>query len=436
MKDCWQQDPTKRPKATEIWRSTAQQMNEFSVKEESDVETTKHSDESSDTDSEDMEVSAMDDSGNASNYRSHAIGSDVVISVGVDTDRLNSLVGSSDRIHSLMGSSSHDAEALNHELPAMEGLDMETLTDELTTTDGFSIDMEVSSVEDSDGNTITPQVDELPEAACLIVGGSNKVKKIVETYDVNKKSFKPRKSTLYERWGSTSVKINNHVYTAGDVGSNFVECLNLNQVDGDWYEVASMKEQRCGAASAVLNDQMCVTGGCGGSNILSSVDLYNPVVNTWTNIAPMKTERCEHALVSYNGRLFAFGGVIGNPIGLESMESYDPREGKWKSLKPMNKKRSALCGVVYNDEIYAIGGIGLKSVERYNIRTNTWTNVSSLNHVRDRSCACVVNGKIYVIGGNGVDASRSIEAYDGTINEWKIETNMETSRHNASVVAL
>ncbi|XP_078494995.1 uncharacterized protein LOC144749830 [Ciona intestinalis] len=81
-------------------------------------------------------------------------------------------------------------------------------------------------------------------------------------------------------------------------------------------------------------------------------------------------------------------------------------------------------------------GKGLKSVERYNIRTNTWTNISSLKHVRWGSCACVVNGKIYVIGGADDDASTSIEAYDATINEWKIETNMETPICDASVVAL
>nr|XP_018672267.2 kelch-like protein 3 [Ciona intestinalis] len=116
-----------------------------------------------------------------------------------------------------------------------------------------------------------------------------------------------------------------------------------------------MKEQRWRAASAVLNDQMCVAGGCGGSNIFSSVELYNPMVNTWTNIPPMKTERYQHALVSYNGRLYTFGGHD-DPYSskcLNSMESFDPREGKWESLKPMNEKRNALCGVVYNDEIYA-----------------------------------------------------------------------------------
>nr|XP_018670641.1 kelch-like protein diablo [Ciona intestinalis] len=118
------------------------------------------------------------------------------------------------------------------------------------------------------------------------------------------------------------------------------------------------------------------------------------------------------------------------------MESYDPREGKWMSLKPMNEKRVELCGVVYNDEIYAIGGLGLKRVSRFNIRTNTWTNVGSLNHERYGSCACVVNGKIYVIGGYDAAESKSIEAYDATINKWKIETNMETLRYSASVVAL
>ncbi|XP_078492599.1 kelch-like protein 12 [Ciona intestinalis] len=272
----------------------------------------------------------------------------------------------------------------------------------------------------------------------MIVGGDQGTEKLVQIYDVFGKHLREITSTLYGRYGSTSVKINNHVYTAGGYRSNFVECLNLNQVDGDWYMVASMKEQRQYAASAVLNvpDQMCVAGGLdGGYNKFSSVVLYNPVVNTWTNIASMKTKRCQHALVSYNGRLYTFGGLDGsNP--LNSMESYDPREGKWESLKPMNEERNALCGVVYNDEIYAIGSEELKSPERYNIRTNTWTNVSSLKQERDGSCACVVNGKIYVIGGGGSDSSKSIEAYDATINEWKIETNMEIPRSYASVVAL
>ncbi|XP_078492767.1 kelch domain-containing protein 8A-like [Ciona intestinalis] len=272
----------------------------------------------------------------------------------------------------------------------------------------------------------------------MIVGG-RKTEKLVQIYDINRKSFKTLKSTLYERYGSTSVKINNHVYTAGGLGYKFVECLNLNQVDGDWYKVASMNEQRWGAASAVLNDQMCVAGGMdGGGNMLSSVELYNTVVNIWTNIASMQTKRCQHSLVSYNGRLYTFGGsekfLFSNH--LNSMESYDPREGKWKSLKPMNEKRRGLSGVVYNDEIYAIGGFGLNSAERYNIRTHTWTNVGSLNHERYGSCACVVNGKIYVIGGYDGDASKSIEAYDATINEWTIETDMETPRWDASVVAL
>nr|XP_026692992.1 kelch-like protein 26 isoform X5 [Ciona intestinalis] len=355
-------------------------------------------------------------------------------------------------------------EALTHELPTMDGSVLETAT---TTLRGEVTDIDTLESEQLDqasyyevsGQQLNAR--DLPEAACMIVGGWN-TQKLVKIYDINRKSFKPLESTLYERYASTSVKINNHVYTAGGHRSKSVERLDLNQVDGGWNEVESMKKQRYLAASAVLNGQMCVAGGWhdGGSNIFSSVELYNPVVNTWTIIPSMKTKRFQHALVSYNGRLFAFGGgdtvgffyailgglgeiilgagsLLRNSTNISSMESFDPREGKWESLKPMNEERNGLCGVVYNDEIYAIGGNGLNSVERYNIRTNTWTKVSSLNHERDGSCACVVNGKIYVIGGFGEgDASKSIEAYDATINEWKIETNMKTPRSHASVVAL
>ncbi|XP_078493085.1 kelch-like protein 23 [Ciona intestinalis] len=137
----------------------------------------------------------------------------------------------------------------------------------------------------------------------MIVGGNGYgTEKLVQIYDVVGKHLREIRSTLYERNGSTSVKINNHVYTAGGDETNFVERLNLNQVDDGWYKVASMNKQRQFAASAVLNDQMCVAGGRdGGNNILSSVELYNPVVNTWTNIASMQTKRRLHALVCYNG---------------------------------------------------------------------------------------------------------------------------------------
>ncbi|XP_078491021.1 kelch-like protein 12 [Ciona intestinalis] len=86
----------------------------------------------------------------------------------------------------------------------------------------------------------------------MIVGGRY-INKLVQIYDVVGKHLRKIKSTLYERYGSTNVKINNHVYTAGGFRSNFVECLNLNQVNVGWNEVASMKEQRWSAASAVLN---------------------------------------------------------------------------------------------------------------------------------------------------------------------------------------
>ncbi|XP_078485272.1 kelch-like protein 12 [Ciona intestinalis] len=195
-----------------------------------------------------------------------------------------------------------------------------------------------------------------PTFEFMIVGGDG-AQKLVQIYDVVRKHWREITvgylSILYCQL-VPYVKINNRVYTAGGNGSNFVECLNLNQIDGDWYKVASMNELRDCSASAVLNGQICVAGGSSGRNKFSSVELYNPVVNIWTYIPPMKTKRWQHALVSYNGRLYTFGGLDDGSNPLNLMESFDPRERKWKSLRPMKEKRQGLCGVVYNDEIYAI----------------------------------------------------------------------------------
>nr|XP_002122376.3 kelch-like protein 12 isoform X1 [Ciona intestinalis] len=270
----------------------------------------------------------------------------------------------------------------------------------------------------------------------MVVGGTYE-ENLVYIYDVVGKHFREIMSTLYERWGSTSVKIHNHVYTAGGDETNSVECLNLNHFYIGWNKVSFMIEQRWFAASAVLNDQMYVTGGMNARyEALLSVEFYNPVINKWTYTALMKTKRYEHALVSYNGSLYAFGGYDGL-IPLNSMESFDPQKKKWNTLKPMNERRQGLCGVVYNDQIYAIGGNELNSVERFNMRTHTWSKVSSMKYKRCGACACVVSGKIYVIGGYGDKESKmTIEVYDETSKKWRLESNMETLICFASVVAL
>ncbi|XP_078484732.1 kelch-like protein 12 isoform X4 [Ciona intestinalis] len=217
----------------------------------------------------------------------------------------------------------------------------------------------------------------------MVVGGTYE-ENLVYIYDVVGKHFREIMSTLYERWGSTSVKIRNHVYKAGGDETNSVECLDLNHFYIGWNKVSSMIEQRWFAASAVLNDQMYVTGGMNARyEALLSVEFYNPVINKWTYTALMKTKRYEHALVSYNG------------------------------------------------------GNELNSVERFNMRTHTWSKVSSMKYKRCGACACVVNGKIYVIGGYGDKESKmTIEVYDETSKKWRLESNMETLICFASVVAL
>nr|XP_026695246.1 receptor-interacting serine/threonine-protein kinase 1-like isoform X2 [Ciona intestinalis] len=396
MKECWEHDPTKRPKATEILKALTKQMDEVLKA------LTKQMDELSATNAPDMEISSQQDD-NAS-----------VNTTPIPVMELKTIVP-----QKLLATNDTGVEPIKHmdEIPNIKVPDVEPTTQQVE-------ECLVTSV---------------PETECMIVGGW-KSKHIVEIYEIKDKDFKPRKPTVYERYGSTSVKIDNHVFTGGGDASNTAEFLDLNKIDGDWKEISSMNKRRFHAASTVWNDQMCVSGGLGGE-VLSSVELYNPVVNTWTNIASMQTKRWEHALVFYNGRLFTFGGSDGDVFGslsrLNSMESFDPREGKWKFLQPMNEGRSGLSGVVYYDEIYAVGGSNLKSVECYNFRTNTWTKVRNMNKKRAGSCACVVNGKIYVIGGAHDDALNTTEAYDATTNEWKIEeTNMETPRIYASVVAL
>ena len=55
---------------------------------------------------------------------------------------------------------------------------------------------------------------------------------------------------------------------------------------------------------------MLVAGGCNGSNVLSSAELYNPATGTWTTTGSLNTARSYHtATLLTNGQVLVAGGI-------------------------------------------------------------------------------------------------------------------------------
>ena len=160
---------------------------------------------------------------------------------------------------------------------------------------------------------------------------------------------------------------------------------------------------------------------------------------SWDKMASMSVPRCYVSTVTLDGKIFAIGGrTSGDPGRLSSVEMYDPVLDLWTKVSEMTVERSDFAAVVFEDRIYAIGGFDginyLNSIERYNPKTDTWNIVGHLVTPRQGVTAMVSGNKIYVLGGfDGVERLQSVECFEVKWNgslQWHHVPNMITCRSN------
>ncbi|CAE8703014.1 unnamed protein product [Polarella glacialis] len=97
------------------------------------------------------------------------------------------------------------------------------------------------------------------------------------------------------------------------------------------------------AAGEVL-DQLCpiylyVCGGASGTQILNSVERFDPKVGMWETLPPMSARRASVTAAAIAGGLHVFGGQCQRQC-LGTAESFDPVYGTWSPLPGMAERRS------------------------------------------------------------------------------------------------
>src|SRR6185503_8779973 len=75
-----------------------------------------------------------------------------------------------------------------------------------------------------------------------------------------------------------------------------------------WIARKPMPTPRRALALASLGDRIVAVGGFDGTNLLGTVEIYDPRTDAWTAAAPMPTPRAGLALAAFNGKLYAIGG--------------------------------------------------------------------------------------------------------------------------------
>ena len=98
-----------------------------------------------------------------------------------------------------------------------------------------------------------------------------------------------------------------------------------------------MSTPRGSVGVAILDRKIYVTGGSprGIGRTISHAECYDPTTDTWSQVANMNIAREGHELIALHGRLYAIGGYngdFGESNIVYSIEVYDPGNNTWTVL--------------------------------------------------------------------------------------------------------
>ncbi|MCX5859610.1 MAG: hypothetical protein NT056_06890 [Proteobacteria bacterium] len=212
---------------------------------------------------------------------------------------------------------------------------------------------------------------------------------------------------------------------------------------GVWTTKASLHETRYYPGAAVLNGILYAIGGCPsgacGTTVTSSMEAYNPSIDTWTMKPPMPTARGWLAAAGIDGLLYAIGGTAGGRNFYNTLEVYNPATNTWMMKSPMPSPRAAPAVGVINGKLYVAGGLATTStipvpvvnaLEVYDPETDTWIMKPPMPTARAYPGAGVIDGKLYVFGGQDIfnNTLAVLEVFSPENNSWTTHAPMPTAR--------
>lgn len=216
---------------------------------------------------------------------------------------------------------------------------------------------------------------------------------------------------------------------------------------GLWSSMASMSTPRGNFTSTILpSGNVLLTGGTDGQNVLSNVEIYDPVLNTMRPAPKLTRARDLHtATLLINGRVLVAGGftTTGSTGTTGTTELFYPETETWTAGASMNVPRDNHTATVLPDgRVMVIGGYQngtyLTSVEIYDPMTNTWTNAGNLATARAVHTATLMkNGFILVSGGvNAGGVLNSVEIVNPATGNGVATTALPRALHGHSATLL
>ena len=206
----------------------------------------------------------------------------------------------------------------------------------------------------------------------------------VMTYDPETQVFDTVSQLLDEKAWFTSAVLGGKIYIiGGDDYTDVVSTVDIfNPMDNTWESGPSLQTGRAGASADTLEEKIYVTGGGAytSADAFNSVEIYDPAQPSlgWvTSSKTMLTRRGFHSCKNVGGKLFAVGGAVHvvNESFSNWVEYFDPETGEWVDVEPMNFARRELGAAVLGGYLYAFGGMtgpfgnatAIGKVEKYQV---------------------------------------------------------------------
>ncbi|CAG2104237.1 unnamed protein product [Medioppia subpectinata] len=233
--------------------------------------------------------------------------------------------------------------------------------------------------------------------------------------------------------------IDGMVYVIG--GTNGTEILNtvqcFNPITRKWFERSPMGDQRCYVSTVSIDGIIYAMGGHNGRQRIKTCEKYNTKEDKWTAFEDMNMSRSDGSAAVHQNKIYIAGG-LNDQIIENTVECYDFRDNTWSFIHPMITPRTSLGFVSLNQSLFAIGGNNgferLQSVERYDFKLRTWLPVGNMNSKRSTFGTVVIGNQLYVIGGyNGQTPICSVERFDSNQMVWK---EMKSLKHDRSGLAV
>jgi hypothetical protein len=235
-------------------------------------------------------------------------------------------------------------------------------------------------------------------------------------------------------------------------GTNVLASAELyDPVAGTFTLTGSMVAARWTHTATLLpNGTVLIAGGddsIDGTNVLASAELYDPVAGTFTPTGTLAVARYFHtAVLLDNGDVLITGGYDGIENWFASAELYNLVAGKFTLTGTMTtpRGRHTATSLPSGKVLIAGGGNstvladGTASAELYDLDAGTFASTGTMTVARwDHTATSLSNGKVLIAGGEGgANASTSAELYDPSVGTFAVTGTMTASRGDHSATLL